>query len=128
MLSRYILGGGDASLALLQRYADAHVHLDVGGATTSDRATLAFALAHPWLLPSLDAAAAFVRPQALLHRKALLMTAILEASPDHADLFLPRVAGWLALGWLGARVAFSTVVHLAVGLPLLLTIERRSRA
>lgn len=123
MLSRYILGR-DASPELLERYVGAHAHLDVG-ATDAEHAVLEFAVIHPWSLPCLDAAVALVRPQALLHRKALLMTAILETTPEHADAFLPRAASLPRLAWLGVRVAVSTAAQLLVGLPLLALVGRR---
>ncbi len=37
-----------------------------------------------------DAGLALVRPSSVLRRKLLVMVAILEASPDFADQFLPR--------------------------------------
>jgi hypothetical protein len=37
-----------------------------------------------------DAGLALVRPSSVLRRKLLVMVAILEASPDYADQFLPR--------------------------------------
>ena len=123
-LARCLLGR-DAAPELLQRYADAHAHLDVGAASREDVAGLDFAVAHRWSLASLDAATALLRPHALLHRKALLMTAILETTPEHADAFLPRTMGWLGLAWLAVRAGCSTVGHLVVGVPLLLALRRR---
>jgi hypothetical protein len=37
-----------------------------------------------------DAGLALLRPSSVLRRRLLVMTAILEASPDFADQFLPR--------------------------------------
>ena len=124
-LGRYVL---DRPIGpeLIDRYVTAHEHLDVGDSGNGDLAVVSFAIAHPAALPYLDAAAALVRPQALLHRKALLMTAILEASPLYADEFLPRSVGWLGLAWLGTRVAVATVFQVAIGLPLLLLLLRRA--
>ena len=59
-----------------------------------------------WSLPFLEAAAGFLAPRSILRRKTLLMTAILEATPDFVQDFLPRTSsgpaffagcGWLAL-------------------------------
>jgi len=123
-LARYVLGR-DAAPALLERYVAAHEHLDVGAVRREDTTVLDFALAHPWSLASLDSATALLRPHALLHRKALLMTAILETTPEHADAFLPRAVGWPALAWLAVRVGCSTAAHLVVGVPLLLVLRHR---
>jgi hypothetical protein len=79
-----------------------------------------FAFAHPWSIPFLDAAGAFLGDGALLRDKLLVMSAVLEASPRFADEFLPRQASRAATL---ARVAAYGVVAGAkalVGLPLML--------
>jgi hypothetical protein len=124
-LGRWIVGRA-IDEELVDRYAVAHAHLPLDGDGARDAALLAFALAHPRLLPALDAAAALVRPRAALHRKALLMTAILETSPQHAVAFLPHTRGWLALATLAASVGLTTAAQVAVGLPLLAVVERRA--
>jgi hypothetical protein len=124
-LGRYVLGR-PVPAELAERYVVAHDHVAMDESSPGDRAILRFALAHRAALPCLDAAAALVRPHSLLHRKALLMTAILEASPDAADDFLPRSVGWLRLITLGATVGVATIAQLTVGMPLLLVLQRRS--
>jgi hypothetical protein len=52
---------------------------------------LRFAARHPWALPCLDAAAGLLERDGALRRRLLLMLAILEATPQHADKFLPHM-------------------------------------
>lgn len=125
-LGRWIIGR-PVDAEFVERYASAHAHLLLTTDDPGDRAVLAYAIAHPRLLPPLDAASALVRPQSILHRKALLMTAILEASPTHAEMFLPRTRGWAGLLALAAGVGIVTVMQLALGLPLLALLRRRAR-
>ena len=110
----------------IDRYVAAHEHLALRPSYRADATVLAFAMTHVATLPSLDAAAALVRPQALLHRKALLLTAILEASPRYADQFLPRTRSWLGLAALVARVGLATMFQIAVGVLILAMVERRA--
>jgi hypothetical protein len=79
--------------------------------------TLHAGLRHPRLLPYLDAYDALFRPNSVLRRRLYLMFAILEASPDFTELFLPhKRSKWylLAVGMVGAR----GVCRLAIGLIL----------
>jgi hypothetical protein len=123
-LGAYVVGG-DVEPDLLERYVAAHAHLDIATGEPDDVAVLEFAVRHRVTLPCLDAACALVRPSALLHRKALLMAAILETTPRYAERFLPRSTGWVALIALGARVGVTTVLQLVVGLPLLAFLRGR---
>jgi hypothetical protein len=79
---------------------------------------IAFALVHPWALGCLDAASGVLGPEGRLRGKLLLMAAILEASPEFADEFLPRstsVPGLvLRIGVHGMRA----VLEVALGIPL----------
>lgn len=70
---------------------------------------LAFVRRHPWALPFVDAIAGIVRPRSQIRQCVLLMTALLETSPAHADFFLappprrvPLVLGLCASGLSGA--------------------------
>jgi hypothetical protein len=91
-----------------------------------DAAVLAWVRRHPWSLGPLDAACGLVRPGGTLRNRVLLMAAVLEASPEFADDFLPRHLGPLALV---ARVAVAGMVAVANalgGLVLLRVAVRRS--
>ena len=80
----------------------------------------AFALTHPWSLPYIASAAAFLADGAVLRSRLTLMTAILEASPRFAPEFLPRD---MPLAPLLATLAGNAVLgalRTIVGVPLLL--------
>jgi hypothetical protein len=59
-------------------------------ADARERRILAFALAHPWSIAPLDGALALTDAQALLRRKLLTATAVLETRPAYCDAFLPQ--------------------------------------
>lgn len=122
-LARFILGR-EVEPAFVERYVQAHQHLPLTG-DADERAIVAFAVAHPRLLPSMEAAAALVRPNGLLHRKAILMLAILEAAPNYADEFLPRRVGWMELALVTAGAAVGSAARVALGVPLLVAARAR---
>ncbi len=122
---RYLLGVRPSD-ALAERYARAHAHVLHEPPTAADEAVLAFVRAHPWSLPWLDAGTALVRSAPLLRKKLIVMMAIVEATPEHADrtlpasgVGLPRLV--LRLGRAGAAAA----VKLAVGAALAAAVTRR---
>src|SRR5262249_18680953 len=82
----------------LERYAAACPVVLGATASAEDRAMLRFVCRHPWSLPSLDAAAALLDPQALLRKKLFLMLAILETTTASIEVFTPLPRGrWIAL-------------------------------
>lgn len=93
----------------------------------ADAAVVDFARRHPWSVGFLDAAAGFLRPGALLRSKVLVMAAILEASPEHADDFLPRPVHPLRLGLELASNGTLAVGRVLVG-AVVWTAAARSRA
>ena len=126
-MARFIVGR-EAPPEFAQRYLTAHQHLFRDPPEGRDAALLNLAIRRPWLLPCIDAALALRRPDALLHRKALLMAAILEASPLFADDFLPRRTGLLGLAWLAARLGAVNLLQLAIGLPIVWWCNRTAGA
>ena len=96
VFSRYLVGRVAGDL-LLRRYADASAALLPAPGNARDEALVAFVGRHPWSVSLLDAACGLVRPRARLREKILIMAAVLEASPDFADEFLPRSAPLAAL-------------------------------
>jgi hypothetical protein len=116
-LSRLIVGEV-APRDFLDRYVTAHRYVFSDSADPDEIALLALAMRRRWLLPCIDAALALRRPDALLHRKALVMAAILEASPRYADAFLPRHRSTVALIWLSLRLGAMGAMQLAIGLPI----------
>ena len=115
--ARYLVGGipsGD----LVQRYVDASRVLFDPPTDDRDRALLGFVRRHPWSAGHLDAAAALLLPAGQLRGRILVMAAILEASPAHADAFLPCALPLprlvTRLGLAGARA----MARAAIGLVL----------
>jgi len=122
--ARYLLGTSpDERVKGL--YADA---LAAGGPPLGahDDALLRFAVARPRGLGLLDAGLALTDPGAELRRRLHLMFAILEASPEYHDRFLPVERGPLyplVVVLAGAR----GVVKAAVGVLLVRLLIRRRR-
>lgn len=119
LITRYLLDC-DASPDLSARYQAAHSALDLSG----DERALRFVHRHPRSLPYLDAAASFLSPRGVLRKKVYLMTALLEATPEHAAFFLRKPAPvWPLLAGL-AWQAVRSAAKVAVGIPLLLLARR----
>lgn len=126
IFSRYLIGV-TASAELSDRYALACAALFPEPPSAPDAALVAFALRHPRWIAALDAAAALVRPGALLRRKILVMAAILETTPRHADLFLPRAQSPFGFFLTVMRVGVASAWRAAVGLLLLAVAQRAGR-
>lgn len=103
---------------LVARYVEGHRALLVEVPDDRDARALAFAVAHPWAMPFLDAASAILRPHGLLRNKLLLMLAILEASPHAIDLFLAPPTGRVTATLCLAGYALLAGLKLAAGLLL----------
>lgn len=91
------LVGRVPSQALIDRYCAANRELVSDSAVARDAALLRFVRRHPWSLSLLDAACALLRPEGALRTKMLIMTAVLEASTECAEDFLPRETGPVGL-------------------------------
>jgi hypothetical protein len=81
------------------------------------------ARAVPALVGPLDAAAAFVDPEHQLRQRLLVLLAILEASPEHAERFLPRDWPFAAIAALGVRLVVLVPLRLLIGVPALLALK-----
>jgi hypothetical protein len=126
MLARYLVGR-PAPPEVVARYCDANRTLLDAPPEAGEAAMVAFVRRRPWALPLLDAAAALRRPAGLLRSKALVMTAILETTPELADEFLPRHVHPLGLLLRLALSGTLAVLLAAAGL-LLLPLVLRGRA
>ncbi len=124
-LGRFVLRR-EVEPEFIDRYAAAHAHLFTELQSPGDVALVSYAVRHERLLPCLDAAAALLRPESLLHKKALLMAAVLEASPRYAEEFLPRTRGLLGLCGLFVVLGFTTAVQVVIGAPLLWFVRSRA--
>lgn len=121
------LVGRPPSEDLVARYREACRRLWPDAPGGADAARLAFVRRHPWSVGPLDAAAALLDPTCQLRSRVLVAAAILEATPTHADDFLPRAAtlpGLLSRLVLGGTVAATKAVLGALLWPL----AGRSRA
>jgi hypothetical protein len=105
---------------LIERYVAAHQRLLP---STTDRVS-AFGRRYPISVPCLDAAAGLVGRHCDFRKRVLLMTVILEASPEFADKFLPAPRPWagsiLELGWTALRALTLGLI----GTPLYLMLRR----
>jgi len=118
LFSRYLLGR-DPAPEVSARYADACGALFGDEPDPRDAAVVAFARAHAWSLPFLDAACGLLDPRALLRRKLLLVLALMETVPENADAFLARPSGRPRLVMRLAGQGVVSVAKLAGGLLLL---------
>jgi hypothetical protein len=87
----------------------------------------AFCLAHPWAIPFLDAGCALLRPNAQLRKKIYIMAAVLEASTQHTDKFLPAELPGPALLVRVAVNGMIACVKAVIGVPMLIFVEGRRR-
>lgn len=110
--ARYLIGA-EPTTDEEARYADATADRIAQHADVVVRA----ARAVPLLTGPLDAAAALLEPDHQLRQRLLLLTAILEASPHHADRFLPRAWSLPATVALFARLVTLIPLRLVVGVP-----------
>ncbi|MCB2153717.1 hypothetical protein KQI84_02430 [bacterium] len=118
LFARYLIGRRPSD-AIAARYVEGWKRVRSQG--ESDSAALRAVERHPALLPLLDAACALRRKDDPLRRKLILLTAILEASVENSDLFLPRHRSLpvmiIGLGWNGCRAVLKTMIGLVL-LPL----------
>ena len=118
---RYLIGR-DPSPELIERYVDANETLFPG---VPEDAVLVYARRHPWSIAMLDAAEGLQNGRAsILRKKLLVMTAILETTPELVDRTEPSAVGLPAIavrvGIAGARA----VLDAAAGLALRAVIRR----
>jgi hypothetical protein len=120
IFGHYLVGRPPAA-ELVARYREACRRLWPEAPVGPDASRLAFVRRHPWSVGPLDAAAALLDPSSQLRSRVLVAAAILEATPTHADDFLPRAAtlpGLLFRLALSGTVAASKAVLGALLWPL----------
>lgn len=107
----------DPSEDLIARYIRANEVLFEPG-SAADHAVLDFARQHPWSIAMLDASSGVIGGNSLLRKKLLLMTAIVETTPELVErteptsVDLPRLA--LRVGTAGVRTVFNVVSGLVL--------------
>jgi hypothetical protein len=125
VLGRYLLGV-DPRPELVERYREANCALFPEPPDPADAALLAFALRHRWSLGPLESALGWLAPRALLRRKLVVMTAILETEPALAVRFEAvcpgRARAVARLIGLGVRSSMKTLAGI-----VLYPLARRSR-
>jgi len=70
---------------------------------------------HPWSLRFVDSGAAIVKPQSEIRKRLYTMFAILEASSEYYDLFLPKKRNAIYIVIIGLT-ACAAVVRALVGI------------
>lgn len=112
---------------LVDRWVDAVRTLGLAAADPADAAVVDFAVRHPWSVGPLDTACGLLRRGGLLRQKLLVLAAVLEASPEFADEFLPRSVSLPRLLARFAGVGLTAAVEAVVGL-VVLPLAARARA
>ena len=124
VLCRYLLGR-EPTPYVITKYSSGHASLPHGerDGDTLERALLSTGAASPWMTGLADTYAAVWRRDALLRRKLVLLTAILEHSgetsaPFDEPIAQGRLGAIASLAWLGVRWAGRLVLAIAVFGPL----------
>jgi hypothetical protein len=82
--------------------------------SSSDKKLLKIMVAYPATIGFIDAGLVFINPTSEARRRLYFMFAILEASPDYVDLFLPKKRGPLYF-LVVCAIGFRAVVKAGVG-------------
>ncbi len=83
------------------------------GLSRQDQRLLLFATKHHRSLGLIDAGLALMRPDSEVRRRLYIMFALLEASPDYCDYFLPKKRGpfyLFIIVWAGLSALFKAAV------------------
>jgi len=123
--SRYLISE-DPTPAEVDRYARACECFGLGESRADP--VLAACIRHPSWIGLLDGACALMEPHHPLRRKLAVLTAILEASPEHVESFLPPSGGRLRCFLVLATSAMLAGFRATVGLPLLISLRRMRKA
>lgn len=92
--------------------------------STGEQKAMRFAFRHPRFLGAIDGALALTNPNAELRRRIYYMFAILETTPEHAEIFLSRRANY-PIALIGATIiALRAVLRIITGLVILAALER----
>ncbi len=86
IFSRYLIGRDAGSLAV-EVYKTT---MATSKPNTTDRKLLNYMVSHPHSIGFIDAGLVFHNSTSEARRRLYVMLAILEASPEHCDLFLPQ--------------------------------------
>jgi len=106
-LSKYLVGK-ECSSEMAQRYTNA-VNKINAGLSTSDQSRWNRMLSNVFYLKMVDSGLAVTNPQSPLRKRIFIMLAILEASPDFTESFLPQKRSIFYLIPLGFRAGLSAL-------------------
>ena len=107
ILSKYLVGK-ECSVEMAERYADAVNKLNAW-LSTSEQSIWDKMLANSIYLKMVDSGLAITNPQSALRKRIFIMLAILEASRDFAESFLPQKRSIFYLIPLGFRAGLSAL-------------------
>ena len=107
ILSRYLVGR-ECSTEMANRYAEAVIKLSAGH-SASEQTTWQSMLTNSYYLKMVDSGLAISNPQSALRKRIFIMLAILEASPDFTESFLPQERSVFYLVPLGFRAGLSAL-------------------
>jgi len=123
--SRYLISE-DPTPEEVERYARACERFGLRESRSDP--VLAACMRHPSWVGLLDGACALTEPQHPLRRKLAILTAILEASPEHVESFLPPSGGRLRCLLVLSTSAILAGFRATLGLPLLIGLRRMGKA
>lgn len=89
----------------------------------ADHKLLAYIEKHPWSLGVIDAGLPYLKPYSEVRRRLYIMLAILEASPDYFDAFLPQKRSPLYLIYI-AYSGLRAIAKAVLGLVLIKVVTR----
>lgn len=118
LFARYLLDR-DPPREMVERYMSANEQLGVNVATAADEHILNFSVSHPWSIPYLDAATGLLMNDSLLRKKVYVMAAVLEASPQYSDSFLPENPLPLVLFCRLIANGLKAGIKVIIGIPIL---------
>ena len=107
VLSKYLVGR-ECSSVIAQRYQDAANKLNAV-LNDSEQKSWDKMLSSPFYLKLIDSGLAITNPQSSLRKRIFIMLAILEASPDFTQSFLPQERSIFYLIPLGFRAGLSAL-------------------
>lgn len=114
VFGRYLVGQAPSE-TLVERYCAANHAIP---AVQGDDEVVAYARRHPWAVPLLDAAAGLTAGGSLLRKKLLVMTAIVETTPELVAKTEPRAVGLPQLAVRLGLAGVKTGIEVAAGLAL----------
>lgn len=123
VFGRYLVGEVPSD-ALVERYCAANHAIP---AVQGDDEVVAYVRRHPWAVSLLDAAAGLTAGGSLLRKKLLVMTAILETTPELVAKTEPRAVGLPQLALRLGVAGVKTGIEAAAGLALAAVVKRGKR-